>query len=93
MAVLSYGSFAVTVNVAEVPAVVGVGKPETVNVDAVPGLTVKADVPETVPSVALTVQPPDLADVYVPVGWSHEPPCPLWTITQVTEDVTSQVLP
>ena len=49
------------------PAVVGVGKPETVKVDATPGFTVKEDVPDMAPEVALTVHAPDLEDVYVPV--------------------------
>ncbi len=54
---------AVTAKVCEVPAVVGVGKPVTVKVVAAAGLTVKEDVPDKVPDVALTVQVPDLKDV------------------------------
>ncbi len=46
-----------------VPAVVCVGKPDTVKVEAAAGLTVNEEVPETVPEVALIVQVPDLEDV------------------------------
>ncbi len=44
------------------PAVVGVGKPETVKVDAAAGFTVNLDVPDMLPEVAVTVQMPDFED-------------------------------
>ncbi len=46
-----------------VPAMVCIGNPYTAKVEAAAGFTVKEDVPETVPDVALIVQGPDLDDV------------------------------